>query len=79
MTIGMADFVAQPAGEPHAVLALQLEIQHNEIHDFCAEQHLHRVAVGDGADAQLVLPEIVGTRSRIVGSSSTTSTWGNAA
>src|SRR2546425_6787316 len=51
-------FVAQPAREPHAVLALKLEIEHNEIHDFRAEQRLHRVAVGDRADAQLVLPEI---------------------
>ena len=55
-------FVAQPAREPHAVLPLQLEIEHNEIHDFRAEQRLHRVAVGDGADAQLVLPEIVGNQ-----------------
>jgi tripartite-type tricarboxylate transporter receptor subunit TctC len=56
---GNLGFVAQAPCERHAVFAPELQIEHHQVHGLLAEDDLHRRAVGDGADPQLVLAEIV--------------------
>ncbi len=57
---GNLRIVPQAPGERHAVLAAQLEVENHEVHHLLGEHHLHRAAVGDRRDFQLVLAEIVG-------------------
>ena len=52
-------FVAQSPRERHAVLAAQLEIQHDQVDDLLGQYRLHAAAIGDGRHPQLVLLEIV--------------------
>ena len=59
MMIGMVGLVAQRARERHAVLGLELQIEHDEIHHLLGEHRLHRLAVGHRGDAQLVLAEVI--------------------
>jgi hypothetical protein len=51
--------VAQRARERHAVLGLELQIEHDQVDHLLGKDGLHRAAVGHRGDAKLVLAEVV--------------------